>query len=135
MTNEEFRKQINNRTDDLISQIQRHDQSIANIVKNAYERGYADGKRNSNAPNAIDNAPTVEKTEEPFITVCRNTAIYENLPLYFIYYEKTGILDVYVTKTKELFEKRHCSKHLSDYEFRELVTQYLDWYSDWEERQ
>lgn len=51
MTNEEFRKQINSRTDDLISQIKRHDQSIANIVKNAYERGYADGKRNSNSNN------------------------------------------------------------------------------------
>ena len=80
----------------------------------------------------IDNAPTVEEVEEPFITECRETSIKENLPLYFVYYEETGVLDVYVTKTKELFEKRLCSKHLSYYRFKEIVTEYLDWYSDWE---
>lgn len=81
----------------------------------------------------INNAPTVEEAEKPFITECRETAIKENLPLYFIYYEETGVLEVYVTKTKELFEKRHCSKHLSNYEFNEIVTDYLDWYLDWKE--
>ena len=35
----------------------------------------------------INNAPTVEETEEPFVTECRETAIKENLPLYFVYYE------------------------------------------------
>ena len=69
--------------------------------------------------------------EKPFITECRDTAIKKNLPLYFVYYEKTGVFEVYVTETKELFEKRHCSKHLSNYEFNEIVTQYLDDYSDW----
>lgn len=79
----------------------------------------------------IDNAPSVEETEEPFITECRDTAIEENLPLYFVYYEEAGILEVYVTETKELFEKRRCSKHLLDYKFKEAVIKYLDWYSDW----
>ena len=79
----------------------------------------------------IDNAPTVEEVEEPFITECRNTAIKENLPLYFIYYEETGIFEVYITETKELFEKRRCSKHLSSYEFKAIVTDYLDDYSNW----
>ena len=69
--------------------------------------------------------------EKPLITECRDAAIKENLPLYFVYYEETGIFEVYITKTKELFEKRHCSKHLSNYEFNEIVTNYLDWYSDW----
>ena len=82
--------------------------------------------------NAIKNASTVEEVEEPFITECRNTAIEKNLPLYFVYYKETGVFEVYVTKTKELFEKRHCYKHLSDYEFRNLTIQYLDEYSDWE---
>lgn len=72
---------------------------------------------------------TVE--EENFvITECRKAAIEENLPLYFIYYEETGIFEVYVTKTKELFEKRHCVKHLSDDRFRNLARQYLDDYSE-----
>ena len=79
----------------------------------------------------IDNAPTVEETENLFITECRDIAIMENLPLYFVYYEVTGVFEVYITETKELFEKRHCSKHLSNYEFNEIVTNYLDWYSDW----
>lgn len=84
----------------------------------------------------IDNAPTVdactnEEVEKPFITECRNTAIEKNLPLYFVYYEEPGVFEVYVTATKELFEKRHCSKHLSNYEFEEIVTHYLDDYSDW----
>lgn len=34
----------NDRTADLIAQIQKHDNTIANIVRSAYERGYADGK-------------------------------------------------------------------------------------------
>ena len=69
--------------------------------------------------------------EKPFITMCRDTAIKENLPLYFIYYEETGVFEVYITETKELFEKRHCAKHLPNYEFQEIVTNYLDSYSDW----
>jgi hypothetical protein len=44
MTNKEFRKQMDDRTLDLIAQIQRHEETIVNIVKSAYERGYADGK-------------------------------------------------------------------------------------------
>ncbi len=76
--------------------------------------------------------PYDERSEEkPFITECRNASIEQNLPLYFVYYEETGILEVYVTETKELFEKRHCSKHLPDYKFKEIVINYLDWYSDW----
>ena len=75
--------------------------------------------------DTIKNAPTVEEMEEPFITECRDYAIENNLPLYFIYYEETGIFEVYTTATNELFEKWHCSKHLSDYEFKEIVTHYL----------
>ena len=45
MTNEEFKNKRDSRTEDLISQIQRHDDTIANIVKSAYERGYADGMK------------------------------------------------------------------------------------------
>jgi predicted RNA-binding Zn-ribbon protein involved in translation (DUF1610 family) len=65
------------------------------------------------------------------ITECRDTAVKENLPLYFIYYEETGVFEVYITETGELFEKRHCSKHLPNYEFKEIVTNYLDSYLDW----
>ena len=79
----------------------------------------------------IDNAPTVTEMGKPFITECRNTAIEKNLPLYFVYYEETGIFEVYITETRELFEKRHCSKHLSNYDFEEIVTRYLDAYSEW----
>lgn len=79
----------------------------------------------------IDNAPTVEETEEPFVTECRNTAIEKNLPLYFVYYEETGVFEVYITETKELFEKRHCAKYLPAYKFQEIATHYLDWYLDW----
>lgn len=43
MDQEEFKNKRDSRTEDLISQIQRHDDTIANIVKSAYERGYADG--------------------------------------------------------------------------------------------
>jgi hypothetical protein len=81
--------------------------------------------------DTIINALAAEEMEEPFITECRNTAIKENLPLYFVYYEETGVFEVYVTETKELFEKRHCVKHLLDYEFRDLARQYLNDYSDW----
>jgi len=80
---------------------------------------------------AIENAPAVEEMEPPFITECRNSAIERNLPLYFVYYEETGVFEAYVTKTKELFEKRHCVKHLQNYEFHNLAMQYLDDYSDW----
>ena len=73
----------------------------------------------------------VEEIEKPFITECRNTAIEKNLPLYFVYYEETGVFEVYKTDTKELFEKRHCAKHLSAYEFQEIATHYLDDYSEW----
>lgn len=79
----------------------------------------------------IDNAPTVEEIEKPFITECRNTAIKENLPLYFVYYEETGVFEVYISETKELFEKRHCAKHLPNYKFKEIAINYLDWYFDW----
>ena len=85
----------------------------------------------SEAFDLIDNAPAAEEIEKPFITECRNVSIEQNLPLYFIYYEETGILEVYVTETKELFEKRRCSKHLPNYKFRDMVINYLDWYSDW----
>lgn len=81
--------------------------------------------------DTIDNAPAVEEIEKPFIAECRNTAIEKNLPLYFVYYEETGVFEVYITATKELFEKRHCAKHLPNYEFKELVNRYLDDYSDW----
>lgn len=60
MTNEELKKQRDIRTDDLISQIQRHDKTITNIVKSAYERGYADGKRDSNAPTEVMNITNKE---------------------------------------------------------------------------
>lgn len=53
MDNEEFKKKRDSRTEDLISQIQRHDSTIANIVKSAYERGYADG-----VDATIDHEPT-----------------------------------------------------------------------------
>lgn len=74
---------------------------------------------------------TDEEIEKSFINECRDTAVKENLPLYFIYYEETGVFEVYMTETRELFEKRHCAKHLSNDEFRDIVTSYLDWYSDW----
>ena len=74
----------------------------------------------------------LEETQDSFIiTECRNTAIKENLPLFFIYNEETGVFEAYVTKTKELFEKRRCTKHLSDYEFKSLARQYLDDYSEY----
>jgi hypothetical protein len=79
----------------------------------------------------IDNAPTVEEIEKPFITECRNASIEENLPLYFVYYEETGVVEIYITETKELFEKRHCPKHLPNYKFKEVAINYLDWYFDW----
>ena len=75
--------------------------------------------------------PPEEETEKPFITECRNIALEKNLPLYFVYYEETGVFEVYKTDTKELFEKRHCAKHLSAYEFQEIATRYLADYSDW----
>lgn len=81
--------------------------------------------------DAIDNAPTVEEIEKPFITECRNAAIENGLPLYFVYYEETGIVEIYITETKELFEKRHCPKHLPNYKFKEIAIDYLDWYFDW----
>lgn len=74
----------------------------------------------------------LEETHDSFVvTECRNTAIKENLPLYFIYHEETGVFEVYVTKTKELFEKRRCVKRLKDYEFQNLARQYLDDYSEY----
>lgn len=81
--------------------------------------------------NIIKDAPTVEEIEESFITGCIDMAIDKNLPLFFIYYDETGVLEAYVTETKELFEKRHCSKHLPKYKFKEIALNYLDWYSDW----
>lgn len=82
---------------------------------------------------AVRNGIPYEKVGEPFITECRDTAIKENLPLYFVYYEETGIFEAYITETKELFEKRRCSKHLSSYEFKGIATDYLDDYSNWKE--
>lgn len=73
-----------------------------------------------------------ENKEKPFMVQCRNEAIQKNLPLYFIYYEKTGVFEVYVTKTKELYEKRHTRKFLTDYEFRKLVDSYLSSYAEGE---
>ena len=81
---------------------------------------------NSEWLNTIKNAPTVEEMEKPFITECRDTALKMNLPVYFIYYEETGVFEVYRTATNELFEKWHCSKHLSNYEFHKIVTHYLE---------
>ena len=72
-----------------------------------------------------------EKEEKSYITECRNASIEQNLPLYFVYYEEKGILEVYETETNELFEKRRCAKHLSSYEFKNIVDLYLDNYSDW----
>ena len=86
-------------------------------------------------PVADDYYCACGEEEDSFITECRNIAIKENLPLYFVYYEETGVFEVYVTKTEELFEKRHCSKHLSDYEFKDLARQYLDDYSEMIHRQ
>lgn len=79
----------------------------------------------------IDNAPTIDDMEKPFITESRDKAIKDNLPLYFVYYEETGVFDIYITETKELFERRHCSKHISNYEFKMIVSHYLDDYLDW----
>lgn len=53
MTSEEFKKKRDSRTEDLISQIQRHDNTVANIVKSAYERGYADSVN-----TIMDNEPS-----------------------------------------------------------------------------
>ena len=87
------------------------------------------------AINALKSQCTTdEETKESFINECKDTAIKENLPLYFIYYAETGVFEVYATETGELFEKRHCSTHLSNDEFRDIVTDYLDWYSDWKRR-
>lgn len=69
--------------------------------------------------------------EKPFITECRDIAIEKNLPLYFVYYEETGVFEVYITATQELFEKRHCSKRLSYAEFDDIATRYLDEYLAW----
>ncbi len=82
--------------------------------------------------NAIDNAETVEEKEESFITECRDKAIEDNLPLYFIYYEETGVLEVYVTKTKELFEKVRWVQPLSYYELERVADIYLNAYSKYE---
>ena len=96
------------------------------------DRNYARGWNacNSYWLNIIENALS-RRNEKQFITECRDTAIEKKLPLYFVYYEEKGIFEVYVTETGKLFEKRHCSKHLEDYEFLNLVHQYLDDYSDW----
>ena len=80
----------------------------------------------------IANGKPYEETQDSFIvTECRKASIKKGLPLYFIYYEETGIFEAYITKTKELFEKRHCSKNLSKYEFENLARQYLDDYSEY----
>jgi hypothetical protein len=104
------------------------------FVREKYYHPYSKGRKTiptEEVLDIIDTAPAANEMEKPFITECRATAIEKNLPLYFIYYEENGIFEVYVTETKELFEKRHCSKHLSNYEFKEIVTRYLDDYSDW----
>jgi hypothetical protein len=75
--------------------------------------------------DTIKNAPAIEEMEKPFITECRDIAIKANLPLYFVYYEETGVFEVYITATQELFEKRHCSKYLSKAEFADIATRYL----------
>ena len=76
---------------------------------------------------AIADGTPVE-CEKPFITKCRDTAIEKGLPLYFVYYEETGVIDIYITATDQLFEKRHTSKHLLDYEFRQLAESYINAY-------
>lgn len=81
--------------------------------------------------NTIKNVTAVEEVENPLIAKCRDTAINENIPLFCVYYKDTGIFEVYITETKELFEKRHCAKQLSTYEFQEIATRYLDDYLDW----
>lgn len=73
----------------------------------------------------------VKEDEDPLVTKCRNLAIEKGLPLYFIYHEKTGIFEVYITETKELFERRHCYKPISNYEFNQIATEYLDDYSEY----
>lgn len=82
------------------------------------------------AGNIID-GEVVEEIEKPFITECREDAIKDNLPLYFVYYEEIGVFEVYVTETRELFEKKRCYKHLPNYAFNNMVNNYLEWYSDW----
>ena len=72
-----------------------------------------------------------EEAEKHFITACRDMAVEEGLPLYFIYYNETSVLEVYVTETEELFEKRHCLKHLPKYEFKSIANKYLDGYLEW----
>ena len=93
--------------------------------------GFNDYDDYNRALRIIDNAPAIEEMEKPFITECRDIAIKANLPLYFVYYEETGVFEVYITATQELFEKRHCSKYLSNAEFAAIATRYLDEYSDW----
>ncbi len=76
---------------------------------------------------SIANGIPVE-SEKPFITKCRDTAIEKGLPMYFVYYEETGVIDIYITATNQLFEKRHTSKHLLDYEFKQLAESYINAY-------
>jgi hypothetical protein len=78
-----------------------------------------------------DESEVVEEIEKPFITKCRENAIKDNLPLYFVYYEETGVFEVYVTETRELFEKKRCYKHLPDYAFSDMVNNYLEWYKEY----
>lgn len=53
MTIEDFKTLRNNRTEDLIRQIQKHNCTIANIVRSAYERGYCDGSDSKVLTNEI----------------------------------------------------------------------------------
>lgn len=68
--------------------------------------------------------------EDPIVTECRNTAAEKDLPLYFIYHEETGIIEIYITATGQLFEQRHTSKHLSAYEFKQLAENYINAYHE-----
>lgn len=107
----------------LIDDIRQKQMAADKAFLQGYEKGYEKGKN--------ENASTVEEIEKPFITECRNASIEKGLPLYFVYYEETGVLEVYKTDTKELFEKRHCVKQMPAYEFQQLAIRYLDEYSNW----
>lgn len=51
MTPEESNKKMHERLDDLVGLIIRKETSISNIVRDAYMRGYADGKNSVTKPD------------------------------------------------------------------------------------
>lgn len=54
MTNAEFEAMRNERTEELTQALIRNNMKIANIVRNAYERGFADGVVQIEANGATD---------------------------------------------------------------------------------